>query len=108
QPQSLQDARAGGVAAHRRAVHSDLRRVHLPEGPARARRPDGVPSGALPALQPAARPAARPRGLTPRRGAPVVGFREGLRAYAGGPADAPTVRVLTACPRGAMRPTLHP
>ncbi len=37
-----------------RDVHAELRRVHLPEGPARARRPDGVPARALPALEPAA------------------------------------------------------
>ena len=34
----------------------DLCGIHLPQGAARARRPDGIPAGALPALEPAARP----------------------------------------------------
>ena len=54
QPQGLAHAGAGEAAADRHPVHAELRRVHLPEGPARARRPDGVPAGALPALEPAA------------------------------------------------------
>ena len=42
-------------AADRRAVHADLRRIHLSQGPAGAGRPDGIPAGALPAQQPVAR-----------------------------------------------------
>ena len=42
-------------AADRGALHANLRRIHFPERAARARRPDGIPGGALPALEPAAR-----------------------------------------------------
>src|SRR5690606_71271 len=59
QCEGLAHARAGEDAADRRAVHAYLRGIHLPEGPARAGRPDAVPAGALPAQQPAAR--AHPR-----------------------------------------------
>ena len=55
QPQGVAHARAGEDAADRRAVHADLRGVHLPEGPARARRPDGISARALPAAFAAAR-----------------------------------------------------
>src|SRR5688500_8701471 len=55
QPQGLAHAGTGGHAAARGAIHADVCRVHLPEGPARARRPDGIPARALPAHEPAAR-----------------------------------------------------
>ena len=55
QPEGLAHPRAGEDAADRGAVHAHLRGIHLPQGPARARRPDGIPAGALPALEPAAR-----------------------------------------------------
>ena len=55
QPEGLAHARAGQDAADRGAVHADLRGIHLPQGAARAGRPDGVSAGALPALEPAAR-----------------------------------------------------
>ena len=47
-------ARRGEGAARRRAVHADVRRVHLSEGPPGARGPDGVLAHALPAHEPAA------------------------------------------------------
>ena len=47
---------AGEDAADRGALHPDLRGIHLPQGAAGAGRPDGIPAGALPALEPAARP----------------------------------------------------
>ena len=42
------------AAAHRHPVHAELCRVHLPEGPARTGRPDGIPARAFPALEPVA------------------------------------------------------
>src|SRR5207237_3498537 len=55
QPQGLAHARAVAHAADRGAVHSDLRGVHLPQGPPGARRSDGISHRAFPALEPAAR-----------------------------------------------------
>ena len=65
QPQGLADAGAGAAAAHRDPVHPELRRVHLSQGPACARRPDGVPARALPALESSAPAAEEDRSPDP-------------------------------------------
>ena len=52
-------AGGGAAPARRRAVHADVCRVHLSEGPPSARGPDAVSADALPALEPAACAAAR-------------------------------------------------
>ena len=69
QPQGMAHPRAGQAAADRRAVHAQLRGVHLSEGPARAGRPDGVPARAFPAIQPLA------RAIAPRCGGAELRWR---------------------------------
>ena len=55
QSQRRAHARGSARPARRRAVHADVRGVHLLERPPRARGPDAVSAHALPAHEPAAR-----------------------------------------------------
>ena len=67
-------------AARRRAVHTDVRRVHLSEGPQGARGPDAVSAHAFPAHEPAARATARcASGGQRRRGAVNARERSSVR-----------------------------
>ncbi len=99
QPQGVADPRAGQAAADRRAVHAQLRGVHLPEGPARAGRPDGVPARALSPVESLARAVAARCG-----GAGLVGRSR----QATDPGPSPELGKADRCSRQATDPGPSP